>query len=439
MNHEVFISYSSKDSVAAQAICHCLEQHGIRCWIAPRDITPGAEYGDLIDEAIKQCIAVVVLFSEKSAASPWVNGEMNIAFEEQKTIIPFRLDQTPLKGQSRVMLNQIHWIDAFPNYESKFSDLVEAVSHAIGHSLSDIEQKPQTTKRTLGIKRIVYLCSAIICMAFLFYALYNMKGWFDCYKYDKNGLHVLAKGLTTEQRTALNMLLDNMVLIEGGSYRMGDVDVDSFCIQDCMTEQDKFSNPAHDVMLDNFYISKYELTQEEWKAFFPLDGKCTERGEKKAMDKLSWEDATMFTSKLSELTGLMISLPTEAQWEYAARGGKKSKGYIFAGHNFDITEIGWTSFDELSSAHEVGGKLANELGLYDMTGNVSEWCMDFYSPYSSASQNNPSGPKQGGERIYRGGDYLIQNFFDMKTTTRFFAPPFVQRQATGMRLVINIK
>lgn len=434
MNHDVFISYSSKDSAAAQAICHCLEQNDIRCWIAPRNITPGAEYGDLIDEAIKQAKVVVVLFSERSVASPWVNGEMNIAFEEQKTIIPFRLDNTPLKGQSRVMLNQIHWIDAFPNYESKFSVLVEAVFHVLGR-----EYKPvQTRKNKLGKKWIAYSCGALIAVFLAFYIISHWGEWFDIYKYNKNGLHVEVKGLTNEQCMALNTLLDNMVLVEGGTFDMGNVDVDSFAVQDCMTEQDKYSNPAHKVTLDNYYISKYELTQEEWKAFFPLDDKCTERGDRKAIDKLSWEDATLYTTKLSEVTGLNISLPTEAQWEYAARGGKKSKGYIFAGHNFDIAEIGWTSFDDLSSAHDVGGKLANELGLFDMTGNVSEWCKDYYAPYTSAPQNNPCGPKQGGERVYRGGDYLSQDFFDMKTTTRFFAPPFVQRQGTGMRLVINL-
>lgn len=436
MNHDVFISYSSKDGTAAQAICHCLEQNGIRCWIAPRDIIPGAEYGDLIDEAIKQCIAVVVLFSEKAAASPWVNGEMNIAFEEQKTIIPFRLDQTPLKGQSRVMLNQIHWIDAFPNYESKFSDLIEAVSHAIGRECK-IEQPLQ--KHNFNRKWIVYSICAIVLMSLLSYVICNFNEWFGHYRYDKNGLHIEAKGLTEEQRTALNILLDNMVLVEGGTFMMGSISVDTFCIQDCMTEQDKYSYPSHEVKLDNYYISKFELTQEEWKVCFPLGDKCTERGDKKAMDRLSWEDATLYASKLSELTGLSISLPTEAQWEYAARGGKKSKGYIFSGHDFDVTEVGWTLFDELSSAHEVGGKRANELGLFDMTGNVSEWCQDYYAPYTPEQQNNPQGPKQGGERIYRGGDYLVQNFFDMKTTTRFFAPPFVQRQATGMRIVINIK
>lgn len=433
MNHDVFISYSSKDSSAAQAICHCLEQNNIRCWIAPRNITPGSEYGDLIDEAIKQAKVVVVLFSERSASSPWVNGEMNIAFEEQKTIIPFRLDKTPLKGQSRVMLNQIHWIDAYPNYESKFSDLVEAVSHVVGREYKAV----QKSKNKFREKWIAYTCGALTVFLLALYVIFHYVDWSGVYNYDKNGIHIEVDGLTDEQCMALNTLLDNMVLVEGGTFDMGNVNVDSFAVQDCMTEQDTYSCPAHKVTLDNYYISKYELTQEQWKAFFPLDDKCTEMEDKKAMDKLSWEDATLYATKLSEITGINISLPTEAQWEYAARGGKESKGYIFAGNNFDITEIGWTSFDDLSSAHEVGGKLANELGLYDMTGNVSEWCLDYYAPYPSSPQNNPCGPKQGGEKVYRGGDYLSQDFFEMKTTTRFFAPPFVQRQATGMRLVIN--
>lgn len=97
MNHDVFISYSSQDMEAAQAICHVLEQNEIRCWMAPRNIPPGSDYGDVIDDAIKSCKVVVILYSEKAASSPWVTGELNVAFEELKTIIPFRLDKTPLK------------------------------------------------------------------------------------------------------------------------------------------------------------------------------------------------------------------------------------------------------------------------------------------------------------------------------------------------------
>lgn len=134
MNHDVFISYSSKNKVAADAISHLLESGGIKCWIAPRDIPGGSEYGDLIDDAIKQASVVVVVFSRPASESQWVRGEMNIAFEEQKVIIPFRIDQTPLKGQNRVILNQKHWIDAYPDYEDKFGELVRAVKTALGRN-----------------------------------------------------------------------------------------------------------------------------------------------------------------------------------------------------------------------------------------------------------------------------------------------------------------
>lgn len=145
MEHDVFISYSSQDREAAQAICHALEQNEIRCWMAPRDIPYGAQYGDVIDDAIKSCKVVVVLFSETAASSQWVNGELNVAFEEQKTIIPFRLDQTPLKGQTRVMLNQRHWIDAYPDYKTKFNDLVTAVAKSIGKEV--ITDSPISTSQ----------------------------------------------------------------------------------------------------------------------------------------------------------------------------------------------------------------------------------------------------------------------------------------------------
>ncbi len=132
MTHDVFISYSSKNSQAAKAICHVLEQQHIKCWIAPRDIPAGSDYGDLIDEAILSCKVFVIIFSEPASISQWVKGELNLAFTEGKYIVPFRIDQTPLKGAMRVILNQSHWIDAYPDFESKFSDLVSGVSSFLG-------------------------------------------------------------------------------------------------------------------------------------------------------------------------------------------------------------------------------------------------------------------------------------------------------------------
>ena len=434
MNHDVFISYSSQDKEAAQAICHTLEQNEIRCWMAPRDIPPGSEYGDLIDEAIKSSTIVVVLFSETAATSLWVKGELNIAFEEQKVIIPFRLDKTPLMGQNRVILNQKHWIDAYPDYKTKFNDLVYAVSQSIGRKV-DMKQGNTVIVRKDFKKYILggVLIAVIIAIIAIFYPLIRIST--QRYSYNQNGLHVNVSGISPLQKEALTSMLNKMLLVEGGDFIMGN-DYNNI---DYFTEQDSLGRNPHSVNLSNFYISKYELTQQEWEAFFPLEGKCIEFGENKAIDMLSWEDAQSFCDTLSSITGLDISLPTEAQWEYAARGGQKSRGYIFSGHTFDIREVAWTSYDELTSSHEVGGKRSNELGLYDMTGNVSEWCKDYYAEYDTAFTINPQGPQTGMYKVIRGGDFRIQNFYDMKVTTRYYASPFVNRKATGLRLVINLK
>lgn len=434
MNHDVFISYSSQDKEAAQAICHTLEQNEIRCWMAPRDIPPGSEYGDLIDEAIKSSTIVVVLFSETAATSLWVKGELNIAFEEQKVIIPFRLDKTPLMGQNRVILNQKHWIDAYPDYKTKFNDLVYAVAQSIGRKV-DMKQGNTVIVRKDFKKYILggALIAAIIAIIAIFYPLIRIST--QRYSYNQNGLHVNVSGISPLQKEALTSMLNKMMLVEGGDFIMGN-DYNNI---DYFTEQDSLGRNPHSVNLSNFYISKYELTQQEWEAFFPLEGKCIEFGENKAIDMLSWEDAQSFCDTLSSITGLDISLPTEAQWEYAARGGQKSRGYIFSGHTFDIREVAWTSYDELTSSNEVGGKRSNELGLYDMTGNVSEWCKDYYAEYDTAFTINPQGPKTGMYKVIRGGDFRIQNFYDMKVTTRYYASPFVNRKATGLRLVINLK
>lgn len=441
MEHDVFISYSSKNKNVADAICHVLEGNGIRCWIAPRDIPPGTEYGDMIDKAIIHSKVVVVIFSETAASSQWVKGETNVAFEEQKTIIPFRLDNTPLEGQNRVILNQKHWIDAFPDYKIKFNDLVEAVAHALGRDITkggdDNKNNYQQHKEKIknGYMHIIMGLALIVAMLALYGVYRLVTPYFHSFNYDKQGLHVNVKGLNAEQEEALTSILDNMVLVEGGTFTMGN----NYDNQDYFTEQDSLSRNPHKVELGNFYIGKYELTQKQWKAFASLDGNCIEMGDDKAMDKLSWEIANAFADTLSALTGLQFSLPTEAQWEYAARGGNKSKNYAFAGHNDDPTEVAWTSFEKLTSAHNVGGKRYNELELYDMSGNVSEWCKDYYAPYTLESAVNPQGPSTGINKVLRGGDFRTDNLFDLKTTTRFFDALFVNRLGAGMRIVINIK
>ena len=137
MDHDVFISYSSKEKSVAYGVCHYLEEHGIKCWIAPRDIPPSSDYGDLIDKAIESCSVTVLIFSQWASLSKWVKGEINVAFDEGKPIIPFRIDETAITGALRVMLKQKHWIEAYPSYVDRLPDLLRSICSIVDNPITD--------------------------------------------------------------------------------------------------------------------------------------------------------------------------------------------------------------------------------------------------------------------------------------------------------------
>lgn len=166
MAHDVFISYSSNNNQIAQAVCHALEEAKIRCWIAPRNIRPGADYADCIDSAIHSCKVFILIFSESAQLSKWVKSELNIAFDSNKTIIPFRIDPTSLHGAMRLILNDKHWLDAFPEPSKKFAELTNIVSNilsspdsftpeSVSSATTQIKQKDNTNDfRTLLLKKL---------------------------------------------------------------------------------------------------------------------------------------------------------------------------------------------------------------------------------------------------------------------------------------------
>ncbi len=145
MNHDVFISYSSKRSEVANDICALLENSGLKCWIAPRDIV-GNNYDDLIDEAIVSCKLFVFVFSQESSVSTWCKAELNLAFSENKAILPYRIDNTPLRGGFRLKLQMSHWLDASLDYRSEFPKLVQMATQIVGVSSSQPTPEPQQPK-----------------------------------------------------------------------------------------------------------------------------------------------------------------------------------------------------------------------------------------------------------------------------------------------------
>lgn len=190
---------------------------------------------------------------------------------------------------------------------------------------------------------------------------------------------------------------DEMVYVEGGTFTMGATEE-----QGTSAPRDN-EYPTHQVTLSDFYIGKYEVTQEQWEIVMGNNPSWF-KGANNPVENVSWDDCLEFIEKLNQLTGLKFRLPTEAEWEYAARGGNKSKGYKYSGSN-TIGDVAWYYNNSLSETHPVGTKAPNELGLYDMSGNVLEWCSDWYGSYSSSSQTNPMGPTSGSFRVGRGGSW----------------------------------
>ena len=191
------------------------------------------------------------------------------------------------------------------------------------------------------------------------------------------------------QTYTVNGVSFTMIPIEGGTFQMGS------------TTGDSDEKPVHQVTVSSFSIGQTEVTQELWQAVMgsnPSDFS----GSKRPVEKVSWNDCRTFITKLNQLTGKTFRLPTEAEWEYAARGGNKSKGYIYSGSN-EIDDVAWFTSNSSNTTHDVATKSPNELGIYDMSGNVWEWCQDWYGSYSSSSQTNPTGPTSGSGRVRRGG------------------------------------
>ena len=188
-----------------------------------------------------------------------------------------------------------------------------------------------------------------------------------------------------------------MVKVAGGTFQMG-----ATSEQGSDAENDEY--PVHSVTLSDYYIGQTEVTQELWEAVMGSNPSYFKGNDQRPVEAVSWNDCQEFIEKLNRLTGKNFRLPTEAEWEYAARGGSKSRGYKYSGSN-DAKVVAWYDDNSGDKTHPVAQKQSNELGLYDMSGNVYEWCSDRYGRYSSNSQTNPRGASSGSDRVLRGGSW----------------------------------
>ena len=256
---------------------------------------------------------------------------------------------------------------------------------------------------------------------------------------DNGGVTPVVQGVKTY---TVNGVSFNMIKVDGGTFMMGATDDDTEAYDD--------EKPRHSVTLSDYWICETEVTQALWQAVMGGNPSYFRDGNL-PVDKVSWFDCDTFITKLNQLTGESFRLPTESEWEYAARGGNKSLGYKYSGSN-NLDDVAWywrNSGDSYLSGeysedtvihngcrtHPVKKKSPNELGLYDMSGNVWEWCSDWYDSYSSNALTDPHGPTTGSSRVCRGGSWICVAGYCRVSLRSWCAPVTINRN-NGFRLAL---
>ena len=232
----------------------------------------------------------------------------------------------------------------------------------------------------------------------------------------------------TYQEKLPNNLTFEMIEVQGGTFTMGD-------------DKGFYSGekPAHQVSLDTFLIARFPVTQDLWRSIMKHNPDPSFfSGDQRPVESVSWEEAQTFIAALNEKTGGQYRLPTDAEWEYAARGGAFSRGFTYAGSN-QLKEVGWFRENSHNETQEVGRKQPNELGLCDMSGNVWEWCVDWYDRryYEQCKRegivHNPTGPEKGISRVIRGGGWLDDPSY-CRVSNRLIIRPDNRDDFVGFRL-----
>ena len=246
----------------------------------------------------------------------------------------------------------------------------------------------------------------------------------------------LPTAATGEEEFVVNGVPFVMVTVEGGTFMMG-------ATEEQGSDVSSREKPVHQVTVSTYCIGQTEVTQELWTAVMGSNP-SNFTGQQQPVERVSWHDCHQFITQLNQLTGRDFRLPTEAEWEFAARGGNESQGYKYSGSN-NLALVAWYSYNDTwerrgtgdgwHGTHPVATRMPNELNLFDMSGNVHEWTEDWYGNYTSDAQTNPTGPATGTTCVYRGGSWYFDEWF-CRVSFRNSVEPTYRSHGIGLRLAL---
>lgn len=462
-SYDVFISYSSKEQKIAEGICGYLESRKYRCFVAYRDIPKGKIWAAVIPSAIHTSRMMLVVFSDSFNISNQTDRELELAAEDKIPILTFRINDTVFTGAKEYYLKNLNWIDAFPEPEKCFGQLYDSVSKLVPKPEDPIGDIEIIKEDTSEINNLFHNLKVKVDEDCLFYidgeersnltsgniekfslphGEYELKFVsvedpadfieleFEMPDFDKF-LKVSLKDICEKRQnvdnekdtvednqskqdgiTGLSFYIGgmsfNMMKVEGGTFMMGAQSDDEY-EDNYDPDADEDAKPVHEVTLSDYYIGETPVTQELWESVMNDNPSVWVRSDN-PVESINWDDCQAFIKKLNNKLcdqlppDHIFRLPTEAQWEFAARGGNLSIDYKYCGSD-DIDDVAWYDDNSNDKPHSVRQKDANELNLYDMSGNVWEWCQDWYGDYQEDDQTDPEGPSCGSARVCRGGGW----------------------------------
>jgi formylglycine-generating enzyme required for sulfatase activity len=387
MAPKVFISYASADKVIADRICSALEHLGVPCWIAPRDIRAGVDFPAAIVQAVNSVLVLVLILTEEATASPHVLTEVSHAFNGRKRIIPFRLSLHPLSADFEYFLSTTQWLDAPDGCtDQNLRRLTEATQQALAGEES---LRPSSPIRRRTRLLVVAISVLVVAAAMIVY-----WRWLKSRTADSAAKSSSAVIASPPPKTWVNPADgQTYVWIAPGTFTMGCSAADGECNDN--------ERPAHPVVINKgFWLGQTEVTIAAYRKFAAKHHLKSPAGDDALpVTEVTWAGAGKYCASIGG------RLPTEAEWEYAARGGSPQAYYGV------VPEIAWYADNSDDALHAVGKKQPNAFGLYDMLGNVKEWVLDrYYKKYylnSAATGTGVDRPlASNATAVARGGSWM---------------------------------